>query len=116
MGLKGCLRRLRKAAQGQLNSFELADGSRCWFHPEEAWVTLFRYWSESLRAVYHQTPRPEPPEILEVVARARDRESAFRQIYAQAPAPWCPLDVEALIERGELVPRPLVVGRAQTLQ
>ncbi len=48
------------------------------------------------------------------MASAADRETAFRQAYSMTPMPWCPLDVEALVERGELTPRSLTVGRAPT--
>jgi hypothetical protein len=90
--MRNRLRRLEKTICGKLDCIELADGSRYRFEPEDACKELFLYWSESLRALYHQTLRPEPAEILKVVARARDRERAFRQAYSQAPAPWCPLE------------------------
>ncbi len=110
MGLRAKVSRLQKALRGTLDCIELADGGRYCFEPEQTWETLFGYWSASLRAVYHETPRPEPPEILRAVASAADRHRAFQQAYSQAPAPWCPLDVTALVERGELTPRPLVAG------
>jgi hypothetical protein len=113
MGLRARARRLQLALRGNMDHIELVDGSRHWFDPEDASKVLFRYFTDTLGAVYHETPRPEPPEILKAVASAADRERAFRRAYSQAPAPWCPLDVEALVERGELVPRPLVAGRTE---
>ncbi len=110
MATHGRLRRLERALRGKLSSFELADGPRYWFSPEDACVTLFAYWSASLGAVYREEPRPDPPEILRAVASAADRHRAFQQAYSQAPTPWCPLDITALVERGELTPRPLVAG------
>ncbi len=111
MATLGRLRRLQKAMQGNMDCIELA-ASLLGVEPEAATVReLFGYFADSLRAVHREEPRPEPPEILKAVANATDRESAFRQAYSQAPMPWCPLDITALVERGELVPRSLVAGR-----
>jgi hypothetical protein len=111
MATRDRLRRLQKAMHGNIDSFELADGSRYWFDPAGACKELFGYWSASLRAVHREEPRPNPPEILKAVAGAADRERAFRQAYSQAPTLWCPLDTETLILRGELVPHSLMPGR-----
>jgi hypothetical protein len=113
MGLRAKLSRLQKAMRGNMDYIELVDGSRHWFDPEDASKELFLYFTDSLGAVYHETPRPEPPEILRAVASATDREAAFRRAYSMAPAPWCPLDVPALVERGEFVPRSLVAGQTE---
>jgi hypothetical protein len=42
------------------------------------------------------------------MANAKDRERAFLQLPL---GNFLPLDAEALVERGELVPRPLIAGR-----
>jgi hypothetical protein len=108
MGLRDKLARLEKAMQGNLSSIELADGSHHWFDPQETGIEIFLYFSASLRTVYHGKPRPEPPEIVRAVAAARDRSKALAQI----PRTHLPLDAEALVERGEFVPRPLVRSKA----
>jgi hypothetical protein len=68
------------------------------------------YFSESLHAVYHGSPRPQPPALLEVVAGARDRREAFSHICPRGATLSLPVDLEALIERGEFVPRRLVTS------
>ena len=102
--------RLKRAMRGTMDYIEMADGGRYWFEPEPMRMTLFHYCSDLMRAVYHGTPRPEPPEALRAVAGAADRERAFWQVYPQGIMPWCPLDIEALVGRGEFVPRGLVAG------
>lgn len=102
------MRRLRQGAEEGGGIIELADGSRYLFDPEKVHAELFLYWAASLRAEAGGELRPEPPEILKAVARARDREKALRSVYPAGVAPWMPLDTPALIEHGDLVPRPLV--------
>ncbi len=112
MGLKGRLAGLQKAMRDTADSFELENNGRFWFEPEKARIELYRFWCDSLRAEHRGNPRPEPPEVLEKVARAKDRRKALEAVYPPPPVvPWIPVDVEALVERGEFVPRPLVVPR-----
>ena len=70
---------------------------------------------DCLRAQHDCEPFPEPPETLKAIAtaiaRARDRRSALDQLYAGGSFGLFPYDPEALVERGELVPRSLVAGR-----
>src|ERR671916_3031313 len=106
MGLRDKLTRLEKAMQDNLSSIELADGSHYWFDPQEVGIEMFMYWSDSLHAIYDRKPRPEPPEIVKAVANAKDRERAVSVL----PLANFPLKVEALVKRGEFVPRPLVAG------
>ncbi len=113
--LRARLEKLQKAARGQLDSFELADGTRYWFSPEQGTRDLFEYWTQSLRAVHHQTPRPEPPEILHAVSRARDREQALRAVEPEGIS-WLPLDREALVRDGALRERPLVADRLEAVE
>jgi hypothetical protein len=109
MGLKDKMRRLEAAARGQVESFELADGSRFYYEPQSS--ELFLHTCECLRA--HDKPeRPEPPELVKAIARARDRRAAYEQVTDGAGTfSAFPYDVEALVERGEIVPISLVVGR-----
>ncbi len=112
MGLKGRLAGLQKAMRGKLDHFELADGSRHYFDPEEAGKDNFLYLTACVRADFRREPRPEPPDALRAVAGAKDRRSALEAVCPPPPVvPCIPVDVEALVERGEFVPRPLVAGR-----
>ena len=109
MGAKDRLRRLQKALQGTLDFFELADGSRHYFDVEQTVRDNFRYLTACLRADYRGAPRPDPPAVLRAVSNARDRGEALSRVLGGYN--HLPLDREALISRGELVPHSLVAGR-----
>ncbi len=111
MRLKSRLARLQKAMRGRLASFELAEGSRHWFNPEYVHEEIFLHSADSMRADYKRRPRPEPPEILRVIARARDRREAVETVFTGNGAVFIAYDLEALVEHGELVPRSFVAGR-----
>ncbi len=110
MGLRGKLRRLERLARGTMDSFELADGRRHYFDRQEAFSQAFLFFSGSMKADHSGEPRPEPPEILRAISSARDREDALSRALGGF-AHLLPVDKDALLERGELVNRPLVVGR-----
>jgi hypothetical protein len=56
--------------------------------------------------------QPEPPELVKALARARARRRAYADFTEGAGMfSDLPYDVEALVERGEIVPRSLVAGR-----
>jgi hypothetical protein len=55
-------------------------------------------------------PFPELPETVKAIARARDRRAALNQLYPNEVFGIFPYELEALVERGELVPRSLVAG------
>jgi hypothetical protein len=112
MGKLSKLRRLERVMRGQLSYFELADGSRYFYEPEKAWTELFLHGSKCLEADHRSAQRPEPPAILEAVARAKDRRGAVERILAQDPAPLTAYDLEPLVERGELVPRSFLAGHS----
>ncbi len=107
MGLKGELQRLRAALRGSLSSFELAGGSKYWYSEEQAFEDLFMFGSECMKAGRVED-RPEPPEIVQALARAKDRRAAFESL---EPIPFFPYEDEPFVERGELVHRSLVAGR-----
>src|SRR5215207_106192 len=109
MALRDRFRRLEKAMRGKLSYFELADGGQFYFEPQEAFKATFLYFMDSLRADYHRQPRPEPPKVLKTVANARDRREALSRVMGSSS--FLPVDEEALIERGEFVPRSRVAGR-----
>ena len=111
MGLKSRLARLQKAMRGKLSSFELADGFRHWFNPEYVYKEIFLHSASSMRADYKRRPRPEPPEILRVIARARDRREAVEKVFPGNESVFIAYKLEVLVEHGELVPRSFVAGR-----
>jgi hypothetical protein len=51
------------------------------------------------------------PQTVRAILRAKDRAAALAQIYGGGDFDTFPYDKEALVERGELVPRSMVVGR-----
>ena len=111
MAIRDKLKRLRKAMRDQLDGFEQADGTTFYFDPQEAlWVT-FSYFTASMHADGKREPRPEPPEILKAVARAKDRRRALELVMQGSS--FLSVDGEALVERGEFVPRPLAAGRTE---
>lgn len=109
MSLKGKLRRLETTMRGQLNHFELRNGRRYYFDPGEAAIARFLFLGQSITADYKREPRPEPPEILKAVAGARDRSEALNRVMGGYDN--LPIEREALVERGEFVPRSLVAGK-----
>jgi hypothetical protein len=107
VGFRDKMRRLENAARDNLASFELVDGSRFYYDP--ASPELFLHICDCL--TNHDKPkRPEPPEMVKALARAKDRRAAFSQTVEGGDMGLFPYEVEALVERGEIVPRSLVVG------
>ena len=105
--MRGKLRRLEQAARGHLKSFELVDGSRFYYDPQSP--ETFLHFCEYLRT-HDQPERPEPPEVVKALTQAKDRASALDEVGGWG---WdiFPYDKQALVERGEIVPISLVVGR-----
>jgi hypothetical protein len=109
MALRDKLRRLEKLARGGLDSFELRDGRRFFFDKNEAYGDAFLFFSGSMKADHFGSPRPDPPEVLLAVAGARDRSDALSRALGGF-SHLLPIDKDALIQRGELLPRSLVQG------
>ncbi len=110
MGLRGKVRALERMARGQVESFELEDGSRHYYDPSSA--ERFLHSLECLRAQGEgKTSFPEPPETVRALLRAKDRAAALKQVYGNGSFTLIPYDTEALVLRGELVPRSMVVGK-----
>lgn len=107
MGLRNELHRLRSALRGQLSSFELEDGSRHWYDPEAACAELFLFGTACLRSGAPEN-RPEPPEMVRALVKAKDRRRALE---ALGPLPFWPYEYAPFVESGELVHRSLVAGR-----
>ena len=112
MGLRSKLDKLQKAMRGNLESFELQDGSRYFYEPGAVGMEVFKHGSDCLRADYRSEARPEPPEMLQAVARARDRRAAVEQLFAPGPPPLMAYDMEALVESGEFVPHSFLAGHS----
>jgi len=109
MPLRGWIKRLERDARGDLESFILEDGSRHYYDPQSG--ECFLHAMECMRAQHLGGEAfPEPPETLKAIARARDRRAALNQLYGGTFDVF-PYEREALVERGELVPRSLVAGR-----
>jgi len=107
MGPRDKLRRLEAAVRGHLASFELEDGAH--FYYERQSGELFLHICDCLRN-HQEAERPERPEIVKALARAKDRRAAYSEVFGTY---WdmLPYDEQALVERGEIVPISLVVGR-----
>jgi hypothetical protein len=108
MGLKDKMRLLERELRGNLDSFVLEDGSRFYYDP--AGAELFLHMFDCLHAQADGEPFPPPPEVLKAVARAKHREAAFQQVVGASGMDLFPYETEALISRGEIVPRSLVHG------
>src|ERR671933_1890088 len=107
MGLRDWLKKLEREARGEMVSFELVDGSQHYYDPTSG--ELFLHMCECLRN--HDKPeRPEPPEFVKALARAKDRQAAYSAVFG-AYRDMLPYDEQALVEQGEIVPMSLVVGR-----
>jgi hypothetical protein len=103
MALKTLLKRLEHKLHGDLASFVLEDGTTHYFNPKSG--QLFLHAAACARADHARTPRPEPPATLQALTKARDRRAAADKV---ATSGLFPYDREALVERGELVPRSMV--------
>ena len=104
MATRGKLRRIEKALRGNVGAIELTDGTTFYFDPQAVIEEMFAFFSASLRGVYHGKKRPEPPEVIRAIAKARDRKRAYRTVFPDGAA-FMVLDEEALVGRGEIVPR-----------
>jgi hypothetical protein len=107
MGLRGWIKRLERDARGDLASFVLEDGSRYYYNPESG--ECFLHACDCLRAQGDCEPFPEPPETIKALTRARNRAAALEAVCGGFGL--FPYEREALLDRGELVPRSLVAGR-----
>jgi hypothetical protein len=103
MALKTLLKRLEHKLRGDYESFVLEDGTTHYFNPKGG--ELYLHAASCIRAAYEGKPYSEPPATLLALCRARDRFSAVEKV---ATGGMFPYDREALVERGELVPRFMV--------
>jgi hypothetical protein len=103
MALKTLLKRLEHKLRGDLEHFQLEDGTTHYFNPGGG--ELFRHTTACLRAEYEGKPYPQAPATLQALTKARDRAAAADKV---ATSGMFPYDREALIARGELVPRSMM--------
>jgi hypothetical protein len=108
MTLRQQLKRLEEGLRGTLESFVLKDGSRHYYDPTSG--ERFLHSMNCLRAQGSGEPFPDPPEMIKALVRARDRASALDQVCGGTFGTF-PYERDALVERGELVPRSMVAGR-----
>jgi hypothetical protein len=79
---------------------------------DPASLELFLHSMDCLMAQGEHKPFPEPPEAVRAIAYlAKDRGAALSRVYGGGSFDIFPYDVEALVERGEIVPRSMVAGR-----
>jgi hypothetical protein len=104
MGLRDQLRRLKRDARGDLESFVLLDGSRYYYSPTEVHKQLF------LHAYDLQLGgQPEPPEVLTKLCQARNPAAVLERFRPERPEQAfvdlaaC-YDTDALVKDRRLVP------------
>ena len=108
MGLRDRLRSLKRAMHSNMESFALEDGTRFYFDPVSP--ELFLHSIDCLGAQGEGKPFPPPPEVIRAIARARNREAALNRVVGSGSFDLLPYEAEALVERGEIVPRSLIHG------
>jgi hypothetical protein len=106
MPLRGWVRSLERRSKRGLESFALLDGSRFYYDPARAYKDMFGYSYDALLG----DPWPAPPEILRRLTEAADIRGDLAQLEPEHPEVSLVsvgelFDVDALVERRELVPR-----------
>ena len=109
MPLRNWIKRIEKAARGNLESFELLDRSRYYFDPLSG--ELFLHWCDCIRAG-NPPDWPEPPEVVRKLCEAKDVRRALDEVVEGGGAfSTFVYDTEVLINERRLEPRSLVAGR-----
>jgi len=107
--MKARLRRLQKAVLGDdVVRIEQTDGSAYCISCDDAVRSVHHFWSDSVMADHHESPRPSPPPALRAIAGARDRREAYERLVGSYL--YIPIDAEVLKEEGRFEPIGLVVG------
>jgi hypothetical protein len=104
VGLREQLRRLKGELYGELDSFELLDGSPYYYDP--ASFEVFLFYCECLKTNAHNWP--EAPVVVRKLTEAKDVEEAVVQVFGTGPFSFLVYDPEILVRERRLVPRSLV--------
>jgi hypothetical protein len=107
MGTRDKLRRLEHALRGNLESFELVDGSRYYYDRIETAKELFLHSIDCLRFEYEEWP--EPPEVYLKICQAKDVRGVLERFVPSDKPAWfigLPYERDALIRERRLVPLP----------
>jgi hypothetical protein len=87
IGLKEQLRRVEKAAQGQLESFRTRDGRTYVYDPQEVGIAMFMYTCALIRDPYQpDEPEPEEPAFLEAIRNAVNPDEVIRRFEGPDPS------------------------------
>jgi hypothetical protein len=108
MGVRDKVRRLQKAAEGELASFELLDGSRFYYDPTSPELFL-HFCNCATEGSAHNWP--EPPEVVRKLCEAKDVERALEKAQGEATFYSIVYEPEILITERRLEPRGLVTIR-----
>ncbi len=104
MRLRGKMRRLEAAARGQVESFELEDGSRYYYDPLEVSKAVFLHNVRCAKAGSAED-WPQPPEVLAKVCEARNPAAVLARVAPPGTAfAELPYDHAALVLERRLVP------------
>jgi hypothetical protein len=108
MGIRDKIRRLKRAAEGELESFELLDGSRFYYDPLSS--ELFMHLTDCLKAGSAHN-WPPAPEVVRKLTEAKDVQSALERVRGGGGWNCLVYDEEILIKERRLQPRALVIER-----
>jgi hypothetical protein len=103
--LRSWIKRMERAARGNLASFELLDGSRYYFDPLSG--DLFLHFCACLRAGSAHN-WPPAPEILRRVCEAKNPQLALEEVMGGGTWGTPVYDAEVLVNERRLEPRGLV--------
>ena len=87
MSLRSWLRRVERAAHGEVESFELRDGSRYWFDPLEVAKELFLHSLDCGR-VGSLEEWPELPEVYLKMCEAKDPKAVLERFVPSDKEAW----------------------------
>jgi hypothetical protein len=101
--LRSWVKRLEHQARGELESFELLDGSRYYYNPTATNKELFLHAYDSYMGITSPTP-----EIFHKICAAKNPEAALAKIARERPTefvdPAALYDCDALVYERRLVP------------
>jgi hypothetical protein len=103
--VRSWIKRLEREARGEVESFELRDGSRYWYDPLEVAKGLFLHSIDCGRADTLED-WPESPEVYLKICEAKDPAGVLERFVPSDKEAWfieLPYDREALISERRLV-------------